>query len=139
VGPGFQLEQSAPWATNGYFVFFRKSRTSVSDAEGIGIDLRVDGSEDEAIRSYQFYSDESTQRGYANLGMKVDLGDQASAWTTTGIGNWGINHRVVWRDRNVVTILLWNADYPSDVSITEVLALADLQASPIGANLASYQ
>jgi hypothetical protein len=139
VGPGFQLEQSAPWATNGYFVFFRKSRTSVSDEEGIGIDLRVDGSEEEAIRSYQYYSDESTQRGYANLGMKVDLGDQASAWTTTGIGNWGINHRVVWRDRNVVTILLWNADNPSDVSITDVLALADLQASPIGANLASYQ
>jgi len=58
---------------------------------------------------------------------------------TAGIGNWGINPRVVWRDRNVVTILLWNADYPSDVSITDVLALADLQASPIGANLASYQ
>jgi hypothetical protein len=139
VGSGFQLEQSAPWATNGYFVFFRKSRTSVSDEEGIGVDLRVDGSEDEAIRSYQFYTDESTQRGYANVGIKVDLGDQASAWTTTGIGNWGINHRVVWRDRNVVTILFWDADYPSDVSITDVVTLAGLQASAIGANLASYQ
>jgi len=139
VGPGFQLEQSAPWSSTGYFVFFRKSRTSVSDEEGIGIDLLVDGSEDEAIRSYQFYSDESTQRGYANLGIKVDLGDQASAWTTTGIGNWGINHRVLWRDRNVITILFWNADYPGDVSITAVVNLAGVQASVIGANLASYQ
>jgi hypothetical protein len=139
VGPGFQLEQSAPWNLTGYFVFYRKSRTSVSDEEGIGVDLLVDGNEDEAIRSYQFYTNESTQRGYANLGIKVDLGDQASAWTTTGLGNWGINHRVVWRDRNVITILWWDADYPSDVSITDVVNLAGVQAKVIGANLASYQ
>ncbi len=139
VGPGFQLEQSAPWNLTGYFAFYRKSRTSVSDEEGIGVDLLVDGSEDEAIRSYQFYTNESTQRGYANLGIKVDLGDQASAWTTTGLGNWGINHRVVWRDRNVITILWWDADYPSDVSITDVVNLAGVQAKVIGANLASYQ
>jgi Trypsin-like peptidase domain len=85
------------------------------------------------------YSDESTQRGYANLGTKVDLGDQASAGTTSGIGNWGVNHRVVWRDRNVIVILLWDAESSSDVSITDVLKLADLRGSAIGANRASYQ
>jgi len=139
VGPGFQLETSDPWSLTGYHVFYRKSRTSVSDEEGISIYLLVDGSEDEAIRSYQFYSDESTQRGYANLGVKIDLGDQASAGTTTGIANWGINHRVVWRDRNVIVVLLWDADYPGDVSITDVVTLAGVQESAIGANLASYQ
>jgi hypothetical protein len=140
VGSEFQLEISRPWSSTGYFVFFRKSRTSFRDEEGIGIYLLVDGSEDEAIRSYQFYSDESTtQGGYANLGIKVDLGDQASAWTTTGIRKWGINHRVVWRDRNVITILDWDAEYPSDVSIADVVNLAGVQAEVIGANLASYQ
>jgi len=139
VGPGFQLEQSAPWSQTGYFVFFRKSRTTVSDEEGIGVDLLVDGNEDEAIRSYQFYTNESTQFGYANTGIKVDLGDQASAWTTTGLRKWGINHRVVWRDRNVITILFWDAEYPSDVSIEDVVNLAGVQAKVIAANLASYQ
>jgi hypothetical protein len=139
MGPGFQLETSDPWNSTGYHVFFRKSRTGVSDEQGISIYLLVDGSETEAMSSYQFYSDESTQRGYANLGTKVELGDQASAGTTSGIGNWGVNHRVVWRDRNVLVILLWDAESSSDVSITDVLKLADLQASAIGANLASYQ
>jgi len=41
--------------------------------------------------------------------------------------------------RNVIVILFWNADYPSDVSITDVVTLAGVQASVIGANLASYQ
>ena len=139
VGPGFQLETSDPWGSKGYSVFFRKSRTSVSDEEGIGIDLLVDDNESQGMTSYQFYSDESTQRGYAKLGTTVDLGDQASAWITTGIGNWGVNYRVLWRDRNVIVILFWNADYPSDVSITDVVTLAGVQASVIGANLASYQ
>jgi len=139
VGPGFQLETSAPWGSKGYSVFFRKSRTDVSDEQGIGINLLVDDNEAQGMTSYQFYSDEATQRGYANLGIKVDLGDQASAWSTTGIGNWGINHRVLWRDRNVITILFWDAEYPGDVSITEVVSLAGVQASVIGANLASYQ
>jgi hypothetical protein len=139
VGSGFQLETSEPWSSTGYHVFFRRSRTSVSDEEGISIYLLVDGSEDEATRNYQFYADESTQRGYAKLGTKVDLGDQASAGSTSGIGNWGVNHRVVWRDRNVVVILLWDADYSSDVSITDVVTFAGVQASVIGANLASYQ
>jgi hypothetical protein len=139
VGSGFQLETSEPWSSTGYHVFYRKSRTSVSDEEGISIFLLVDGSEDEAIRSYQFYSDESTQRGYANLGIKVDLGDQASAGTTSGISNWGVNHRLVWRDRNVIVVMLWDANYSSDVSITDVLNLADVQGKVIGANLASYQ
>ena len=139
VGPGFQLEESAPWASDGYYVIFRKSRTRVIDEEGIAIDLRVEGSEDDATRSYQFYSDESTKQGYANYGVKVDLGDQASAWTTTGIGNWGINHKVLWRDRNVIVILFWDADYPNDVSIDDVLTLAEAQETGIGANLASYQ
>ncbi len=139
VGSGFQLETSEPWSSTGYHVFYRKSRTSVSDEEGISIFLVVDGSEDEAIRNYQFYSAESTQRGYANLGIKVDLGDEASAGTTSGISNWGVNHRLVWRDRNVIVIMLWDADYSSDVSITDVLNLADVQGKVIGANLASYQ
>ncbi len=139
VGPGFQLEESAPWASDGYYVIFRKSRTRVIDEEGIAIDLRVEGSEDDATRSYQFYSDESTKQGYANYGVKVDLGDQASAWTTTGIGNWGINHKVLWRDRNVIVILFWDADYPNDVSIDDVVTLAEAQETGIGANLASYQ
>lgn len=139
VGPGFQVETSEPWSSSGYHVFFRKSRTSVSGEEGISIYLLVDGSEDGAIRDYQFYSDESTQRGYANLGTKLDLGDQASAGTTSGIGNWGVNHRVVWRDRNVIVILLWDAVYSSDVSITDVLNQAEVQGRAIGANLASYQ
>jgi Trypsin-like peptidase domain len=139
VGPGFQLETSYPWSSTGYHVFFRKSRTNVSGEEGISIYLAVDGSENGAIQDYQFYSDESTQRGYANLGTKLGLGDQASAGTTSGISNWGVNHRVVWRDRNVVVLLLWDAVYSSDVSITDVLNLAGVQASVIGANLTSYQ
>jgi len=139
VGPGFQLETSAPWSSTGYHVFFRKSRTGVSDEEGISIYLLVDGSEGNAISSYQFFSDESNQRGYANLGTKIDLGDQASAGTTSGIANWGVNHRVVWRDRNVIVILLWDAESSNDVSIADVLALAGIQERGIGANLASYQ
>src|SRR5260370_15698286 len=83
VGPGFQIETSAPWGSDGYHVIFRKSRTSVSDEQGIGINVRVIGSEDQAIDSYQFYSDESAQPGYAHLGGKVDQCDQASARTTT--------------------------------------------------------
>jgi hypothetical protein len=46
---------------------------------------------------------------------------------------------VVWRDRNVITILDWDAEYPSDVSIADVVNLAGVQAEVIGANLASYQ
>src|SRR5260370_17106847 len=139
VGPGFQIETSAPWGSDGYHVIFRKSRTSVSDEQGIGINVRVIGSEDQAIDSYQFYSDESAQLGYANLGVKVDQGDQASAWTTTGVRNWGVNHRVVWRDRNVIVVLVWDAEYSNDVSITDVLKLVDLQGSLITPNLPSYQ
>jgi hypothetical protein len=46
---------------------------------------------------------------------------------------------VVWRDRNVIVILDWDAEYFTDVSIADVLALAGLQGSVVGANLASYQ
>jgi hypothetical protein len=140
VGPGFQAEISEPWnAPAGYYVFFRKNRSSVNNEQGISIFLVVDGSEDEAIRSYQFYSDESTQRGYANLGIKVDLGDQASAWAATGLRKWGVNTEVLWRDRNVIVILRWDAYYSSDVSMTDVLNLANLQESAIDADLTSYQ
>ncbi len=46
---------------------------------------------------------------------------------------------MLWRDRNVVVILHWDAESSSDMSFTDVLNLADLQESVIGANLASYQ
>jgi len=139
VGPGFQLEESAPWGSNGYYVFFRKSRTSVSDEQGIGIDLEVNADEAQAVSDYQYYSGDATAKGYANLGGKVDLGDQASAWATGGLRKWGVNAEMLWRDRNVVVILHWDAESSSDMSFTDVLNLADLQESVIGANLASYQ
>jgi len=139
VGPGFQLETSAPWGSKGYSVFFRKSRTDVSDEQGIGINLLVDDNEAQGMTSYQFYSDEATQRGYANLGTKVDLGDQASVWTATGLRRWGVNNKLLWRDRNVIVILDWDAVSSGDVAIADLLALADLQAKVIDADLASYQ
>ena len=56
-----------------------------------------------------------------------------------GIGNWGVNYKVVWRDRNVVAIVYWGADHTVDVSITDVTTLAGQQETPIGSDLASYQ
>jgi hypothetical protein len=140
VGPGFQAEISEPWnAPAGYYVFFRKNRSSVNNEQGIGIDLLVDTSEAEAVSDYQQFSDYATSQGYANLGGKVDLGDQASAWAATGLRKWGVNTEVLWRDRNVIVILRWDAYYSTDVSITDVLNLANLQESAIDADLASYQ
>jgi hypothetical protein len=140
VGPGFQAEISEPWnAPAGYYVFFRKNRSSVNNEQGIGIDLLVDKSEAEAVSDYQYFSDRATSQGYANLGGKVDLGDQASAWAATGLRKWGVNTEVLWRDRNVIVILHWDAYYSTDVSIADVLNLANLQESAIDADLASYQ
>jgi trypsin-like peptidase len=139
VGPGFQVETSVPWSSSGYFVFFRKHRSNLSDEQGIGIDLEVDGDEAQARVDYQAYSDDATTQGYANLGGQVDLGDQASAWATTGLRRWGANSEVLWRDRNVVVILRWDAESTSDFSFTDVLNLANLQENPIDADLASYQ
>jgi hypothetical protein len=139
VRPGFQLEISAPWGGNGYTVFYRKSRTSVSDEQGIGIDLEVNGSEAQAVIDYQYWSDTANDLGYVNLKGKVDLGDQASTWATAGLRRWGVNAEMVWRDRNVVVILRWDAESSSDFSFTDVLNLADLQEGVIGADLASYQ
>jgi S1-C subfamily serine protease len=139
VGPGFPVEASAPWGSLGYTVSFRKKRTSVSDEQGVTIYVGVYGSEATATSEYQFYTAEPPNRGYAKLGMILDLGDDASVWATTGYNGWGANHLVLWRDRNVVVILYWDADYPEDVSIADVLRLAAQQESPISADLASYQ
>jgi hypothetical protein len=139
VGPGFHLELSDPWGGNGYYVFFRKSRTSVSHEEGIAINLEVNGDEASAVADYQYYSDSAKLAGYTNIGGKVDLGDQASAWATAGLKRWGVNTEMVWRDRNVVVILGWDAESSSDFSYSDLLNLANLQEGVIGADLASYQ
>jgi hypothetical protein len=139
VGPGFPVDASNPWGTFGYHVSFRKKRTSVSDEQGVAIYVAVYASEATAIGEYQFLPADPVSRGYTKLGMIVDLGDDASVWATTGYNGWGANHEVFWRDRNVVAILFWDAEYPEDVSMADVLRLAAQQESPIGADLASYQ
>jgi hypothetical protein len=73
VGPGFQLETSASWGSNGHSVSFRKSRTTVSDEEAIWIALEVNGSEAQADVDYQYYLGSAKLVGYAGLGGKADL------------------------------------------------------------------
>jgi hypothetical protein len=64
---------------------------------------------------------------------------EASAFATTGLRKWGANHELIWRDRNVVVILDWDAESTGDFSIDDMLSLANVQSNVIGANLASYQ
>jgi hypothetical protein len=139
VGAGFQSEKTEPWGTDGYHVVFTKPRTAVDDAQGIDIYLKVDTTEAVATTDYQNYSAGTTQEGYTSLGSSQDLGDQSTTWSATGLYNWGVNYKILWRDRNVVVALDWSADHTSDVSISDVTTLATEQETPIASDLASYQ
>lgn len=139
VGAGFLSETSEPWGSDGYHAFFRKPRTALDDSQGVDIYVEVDPTEAVATTHYLDYSGASTKQGYSALGAAADLGDQATTWTAMGIGNWGVNYKVIWRDRNVVAIVYWGADHTVDVSITDVTTLAGQQETPIGSDLASYQ
>jgi trypsin-like peptidase/zinc ribbon protein len=139
VGAGFQSATSEPWGSSGYHVVFTKPRTSIDDAQGVDIYLEVDATEADATTHYQAYSAGTMQAGYSSLGPAADLGDQATSWGATGLANWGVNYKVLWRDRNVVVVVDWSADHTSDVSISDVTTLAGQQEAPIASDLASYQ
>lgn len=136
--PGFQMTINEAWGSTGYHLGYLKQSTQYVGGEFIDSYVDVRPSESDAHTSYAGYLASDQKTGFVIQGSTGQLGDE---WTILRADPSGsFTYEILWRDRNVVAILYWDAALPNyDVSSDGALALAVQDETLISADLASYQ
>ena len=135
--PGFQLKIDEAWGSSGYHLGYQKQSTVDVGGEFIDSYVTVRASESDSKTLYATDLAYDQKRGFVTLGSTGKLGDE---WTILRAEHTGsFTYEMLWRDRNVVAILYWNAALPNyDVSSQGVIDLAVQDEALVSADLASY-
>jgi hypothetical protein len=133
---GFQQTKSEPWGISGYHVAYVKQPTYTDGGETIDSYVFVETSEAFATSDYRRDMDAAAKSRHQVA--SGDIADASTTWLGQSLAE--AVYEVIWRDRNVESVMYWGAGLPnSEISQARLEALAAAQEALISADLAAYQ